>query len=352
MGIAMINETDCGLTEHTHSDACYEDVLVCNILVSSTHTHMADCYERRLVCGMEEHIHTMECIIDTTADVESAEDWEATLSELTGVWVDDVVAIAESQLGYVESMANYTLDEDSTAHKGYTRYGEWAENLYGDWDGMFAIFCLSYAGISEEDYPTSAGANVRLIQLQEYGAYVEASAASPQVGDLVFFNTDEDTDAERVGILTAIDVETLTVVQGDYAETEEETDAVCQVEYTVGDAAILGYGMLPTQPEGVVVATETTMLEVTEVAADSNAIQEEVVEEATEAETEAATEEENLTVAEKSSVRLMGAARSYAEVDTFYMFVHYNTDTTNLGPTKMGKRKHWFYRCTFKCPVL
>ena len=353
-GIAMINETDCGLTEHTHTDACYEDVLVCNILASSSHTHTAECYEKILVCGLEEHTHTVECIIDTTADVETAEDWEATLPELTGVWADDVVAIAESQLGYTESTANYTLDEDSTSHKGYTRYGEWAENLYGDWDGLFAMFCLSYAGISEEDYPMSAGANAWVVQLEESGFYAEATEVTPQIGDLIFLDTDEDGTADRVGILTALDEETLTVVQGDYAETEgeaeemqeaesveaatdtttvqsaaEEIDAVCQVEYAVGDAVILGYGVLPTQEvQEVQEVQEAQEAQEVQEAQDAQEVQE--AEEAQEA--ESAEAETDTNTLQSATVRLMATNNSYNTESEFYLFIHNNSDSS-LGPT-------------------
>ena len=72
-GITMVNEELCGLSEHTHTDECYEDVLICGLEENEEHTHTAECYERRLVCGMEEHIHNAVCLgaeetIDETAD--------------------------------------------------------------------------------------------------------------------------------------------------------------------------------------------------------------------------------------------------------------------------------------------
>ncbi|WP_297956832.1 carbohydrate binding domain-containing protein [uncultured Ruminococcus sp.] len=72
-GITMVNEELCGIAEHTHTDECYEDVLVCGLEEGEEHTHTAECYERRLVCGMEEHIHNAVCLgaeetIDETAD--------------------------------------------------------------------------------------------------------------------------------------------------------------------------------------------------------------------------------------------------------------------------------------------
>ncbi|EWM53034.1 carbohydrate binding domain-containing protein [Ruminococcus flavefaciens] len=60
-GITMVNDAQCGLKEHTHTDACYQDVLICGLEENEEHTHTAECYERRLICGYNEHIHDMSC---------------------------------------------------------------------------------------------------------------------------------------------------------------------------------------------------------------------------------------------------------------------------------------------------
>ncbi|MCD7856874.1 MAG: hypothetical protein LUG55_03580 [Clostridiales bacterium] len=77
-------ELICALEEsegHTHTEDCYEteQVLVCTLEESEGHTHTEDCYETQLVCTLEEHTHTVECLTDETADVETADDWKATL---------------------------------------------------------------------------------------------------------------------------------------------------------------------------------------------------------------------------------------------------------------------------------
>ncbi|MCD8341162.1 MAG: hypothetical protein LUC87_03285, partial [Clostridiales bacterium] len=65
-GVALTNETYCGLEEHTHSEDCYEKVLACGLEESEGHTHTEDCYETEtvLVCGKEEsegHTHDESC---------------------------------------------------------------------------------------------------------------------------------------------------------------------------------------------------------------------------------------------------------------------------------------------------
>ena len=104
--------------------------------------------EKILVCDKEEHVHDESCYPvkepeenepeaepettppeapsgDPTADLESRAKWESTFSHLvlTGDWAKDVLAIADTQLGYTESASNY-ITEDGR-RKGYTRYGTW-----------------------------------------------------------------------------------------------------------------------------------------------------------------------------------------------------------------------------------
>ncbi|MCD8118468.1 MAG: hypothetical protein LUE29_03070 [Lachnospiraceae bacterium] len=245
-GIALTNETFCGLTEHRHSEECYEKVPVCGLEESEEHTHAESCYEEQLVCGMEEHTHTIACMSNENADLETEEDWEATLPSLTGVWPDDVAAIAESQLGYTESTENYTVAEDGETVRGYTRYGAWAGNEYGAWDAMFASFCLHYAGISTDVIPEATGAYAWSVKLQEAGIYINVTASvsetetdvavsepetetdttdnTPQSGDLVFFDENGDGRADAVGIVTEVSETEMTVIEGDSNDAVEENN--------------------------------------------------------------------------------------------------------------------------------
>ncbi|MCD7863212.1 MAG: LPXTG cell wall anchor domain-containing protein [Lachnospiraceae bacterium] len=290
-GIAMTNETWCGLTEHQHSEDCYEDVLVCGLEESEGHTHSEECYETQtvlvcgleeseehihsescyeseqvlicgleeseghvhseecyesqLICGLEEHTHTVECMSEETADVESASDWEATLPTLTGVCADGVVAIAESQLGYTESTANFTLADDGETRQGYTRYGAWYGNEYGDWDAMFASFCLYYGGVDTDAFPLSSGVYSWAAELKGLSLYADAAEYTPVPGDLAFFDTDGDSRIDRVGIVSAVSESSLSVIQGDY--TTADGDMVCENTYSLTAGSIAGFGVLPTE---------------------------------------------------------------------------------------------------------
>ncbi|MCD7804663.1 MAG: LPXTG cell wall anchor domain-containing protein [Oscillospiraceae bacterium] len=259
-GIAMTNETYCGYEEHPHTEDCYETTLICGLeeieghvhdetcydedgnLVceleeTEGHIHSEECYETTLICELPEHTHTVDCLVDLEADIETAVDWEATLPELTGDLRTDIVNIAYSQIGYAESAANYTLAEDGITHLGYTRYGAWYGGLYfgseySNWDSMFVAFCLDYAGVAEE-LTYNSGAFAWSVELSELGYYQSADAYTPEIGDVAFIDTDLDGRADVTAIVVAID-ETITVIQGNYV------DGVALVEYTL-DETILGY---------------------------------------------------------------------------------------------------------------
>lgn len=71
----------CGLEEdenHTHSDECYttEKILDCDIPESDGHVHTDECYERTLICGREEHEHTDECYENPPAETENINETE------------------------------------------------------------------------------------------------------------------------------------------------------------------------------------------------------------------------------------------------------------------------------------
>lgn len=145
----MTQQTFCGQEAHTHDKSCYETILICGqdeqlpVEQPTPHVHTEDCcqtqyepicpleegeaedepeipahvhtdacYETRLICEKPEHTHSLSCYADAQADLESASVWEQTIPQtLSGQWRADVVAVAESQLGYAASTRNYIVDE-------------------------------------------------------------------------------------------------------------------------------------------------------------------------------------------------------------------------------------------------
>ena len=106
VGITATGEALCGIDEHTHDEECYISELVCGMeadipLITEaqtsadatdeaeepdptvqTHTHTDSCYKKTLVCPKPEHIHTVDCFPDKTADVETVGDWLETLDDV------------------------------------------------------------------------------------------------------------------------------------------------------------------------------------------------------------------------------------------------------------------------------
>ena len=242
----------CGQEEHTHSKACTavesEEPVFCG---KDAHTHGEACRDENgeLVCGTEEHTHSLACYADPTAGVETAELWEQTFAgvTLTGNWRQDTLAIAETQLGYAESTKNYVVAEDGETVKGYTRYGAWCEEPYGDWNTMFLTFCLHYAGV--EGVPPDRDCGGWVTSWAD--AFEPAQSHTPAVGDLVLFDRDGDGTADRAGLVAQITDSGFAAMEGD-AE-----DAVRLLTYGADDPGILGYINLPEGPKEFTLTAQT-----------------------------------------------------------------------------------------------
>ena len=240
-------ELVCGQEEHTHSEACkQEETVFCG---KDAHTHGEDCRDENgeLVCGTEEHTHSLACYADPGADVETAELWEQTFAgvTLTGNWRQDTLAIAETQLGYAESTKNYVVAEDGETVKGYTRYGAWCGEPYGDWNVMFLTFCLHYAGVEGVDRDCGGWVT------SWADAFEPAQSHTPAVGDLVLFDRDGDGTADRAGLVAQITDSGFAAMEGD-AE-----DAVRLLTYGADDPGILGYINLPEGPKEFTLTAQT-----------------------------------------------------------------------------------------------
>ncbi len=257
----------CGQEEtqgHTHDENCYEEEisLICeseeaeNTEIILGHTHTDECYEERIVCLCEEHEHTLICYSDPEADVESAAVWERTLPQNLGDnRAENAAAVAISQLGYAESTANYIVADDGVTIKGYTRYGEWYGDPYGDWSAMFVSFCLNYAGIPTEAVPYEASCPVWIEKLEQTNMYADAEEYTPRIGDIIFFDYDPDGTADHVGLVEGIETDSdgivvsVTVIEGD------SSDIVKRNTYDISDVGIMGYGILPEKPAVTITAT-------------------------------------------------------------------------------------------------
>ncbi|MBR4410840.1 MAG: CHAP domain-containing protein, partial [Firmicutes bacterium] len=298
--ITMTDTPYCGIEEHVHGESCYKQELVCTmdievdmeepevplaelpaeaetpaetVLVevvaesevpaepevpaeaapevpAPAHVHGEGCYEAVLTCPETEHGHEKQCFSNPAEDVETAEVWEQSLpSSLSGIWREDMVAVAKSQLGYRESTENYRVQEDGSV-KGYTRYGAWYGAPYGDWCAMYLAFCLDYAGVENMPLEASCPAWISKLSAEDCGLYHDtASGYVPQAGDLVFFDTDYNGTAQHAGLVAEVTLgadgtpETIVSIEGNTA-----SNCVEYMQYEGSSPIIMGYGEL-RQPE-------------------------------------------------------------------------------------------------------
>jgi len=199
---------------------------------------------------------TMRC---SGTKTETSSEWESTFShvKLTGVWPEDLLAIASSQLGYEESSDNFVITEEGFF--GYTRYGDWWHLPYSDWCAMYVSFCMDYAELPENALPQESNATRMKKQYQSIGLYASTSDYIPQPGDLIFFDWDRDGKIDHVGIVYSASESQVVTIEGNHdAEVAKHT-------YSLNDSTIAGYGLINHAYQTMLAetSTETPVEEVT-----------------------------------------------------------------------------------------
>ena len=202
-----------------------------------THTHSEECYKKTLTCTKAEHTHTPECFPDKTADTETVSDWLETIKdvEITNNIPENLIAVATSQVGYEESSRNFEYDSEGNKN-GYTRYGEWYGNPYGDWNTMFVSFCLHYSNINNDSELKCAGAKAMKLAWEERGVYSPAEEHSPERGDIAFIDNDGDGTSDTVAIIIGPGKTGHVVIMGDSNNKVEDVSIDAEKN-------ILGYGL-------------------------------------------------------------------------------------------------------------
>ena len=104
-------------------------------------------------------------------DTQDEDEWlDKTGTALTGMWNEDLLTVAQGQLGYEQSEKNFKLDtDDGETLRYYTRYGQWYGNPYGEWDVMFLSYCLNYANIPQSAIPQRASTLALRSELRSTG---------------------------------------------------------------------------------------------------------------------------------------------------------------------------------------
>lgn len=240
----------------------------------TVHHHTDECYGKVLICGKEEHEHTADCLVNPNAEIDA--EYDAKTPDRTSMdWAEDMVLVAQSQLGYTESKAD--VDEDGN---GYTMYADQYYKdkpmVYADWDSTFVAYCLYHAGVPQDIIPQYASISALRGELarmnSEYYTDDSQEFASILPGDIVMYKNAEGR--ETIGVVSdaAVDEETdlttaLTVISGDVAtgcESDGETtiDQVAEVSVALNEVtsfvsvnAAEGYGISDLMEEDPDAAT-------------------------------------------------------------------------------------------------
>lgn len=214
-GLTLAGDADCGIIEHTHDEGCFSGESPCQLV---------------------EHVHDISCYSDEKADIESQVDWQKMFSNypFTGNLAEDLVGVAKSQVGYIESNLNFQVDQNGIRH-GYNRYGAWYGVPYADWSAAFVSFCLHYAGADPTETPYNIGAASMAEQWKMLGKFFSAENYKPVSGDLVFFKDN------TVGIISEALYSSCYVIRGDY-ENSVKTVFISYI-----DSSILGWGTINKQ---------------------------------------------------------------------------------------------------------
>ncbi len=190
---------------------------------------------------------------DLLADVETSDYWDEMFADLnlSGNWAEDLLAVAESQIGYKQSRRNfeavYNEEKNSYDLYGWSRYGAWYKEPYAEWSTLFVCFCLSYAGIPSEVIPYDSEAASWADKLSELGLFQAAEDYTPKPGDLMFTDWDADGKIDHVGIVREVNEEydEIVTIEGD------SNSGVDLYGYDALDSIIAGFATLPEKPDGL-----------------------------------------------------------------------------------------------------
>ena len=120
-------------------------------------------------------------------------DWTALAASVvkSGKWRDDLVAVAQTQIGY------------KAGSDGNTIYTEWAEaEADGAWDAQFVSWAAAQAGLSEKQFPRGNSYDELTKAMKKAGALKKISRADyPNTGDVALL----DVQGEKlVGVIAHV----------------------------------------------------------------------------------------------------------------------------------------------------
>jgi hypothetical protein len=100
---------------------------------------------------------------------------------------------------------------------------------------MFVLFCLHYAEIPKEAVPWSPGVYNMMRLAQDAQIFTQLDDNSGSMGNLLFLDTDENGNADRLIVVSAYENGSITSIGGDWE------NAVAEFPLSDSDPSIMGY---------------------------------------------------------------------------------------------------------------
>jgi len=157
--------------------------------------------------------------------------------------IDKLLAVADSEVGYLEKRSNAQLDE-KTANAGSGNFTKYWCDLKPSYQGLawcycFVSWCLRRAGVGEDVAPNHYDCDAGMNWYKARGQF----HATPQRGDLIYFGV--PGDAQHVGIVRDVRSTRVYTYEGNTSGGSTmiaNGGSVAAKDYALNYAKILGYG--------------------------------------------------------------------------------------------------------------
>ena len=174
----------------------------------------------------------------------------------TGNQIEDIIGVAQTQLGYLEGNNSSQLGGTVAGSGNYTKYGQWYGINPGAWCAMFVSWCANQAGISAGVIPRHASCDVGMNWFKNnarwgWGSYWAGqrgyTAYTPKRGDIVYYGNGNLDDSTHVGIVTSVSGGKIYTIEGNASDK-------CQTRsYSLTSSYIYGYGIPAYSGSGTIV---------------------------------------------------------------------------------------------------
>lgn len=170
---------------------------------------------------------------------------------MSKLYRDDVISVAQNEIGYMEKASDYDLDskEGNVGHNNYTKYARdlWNANPHFyqgpkngyDWCTVFVDWCIYNACGWDSTYaqnakfytgPYGAGCQFAAEYYKAAGAWYK----EPQPGDQIFFGY--NGSFQHTGLVEKVEGSTVYTIEGN------SNDMVRRNSYSLYSSYIIGYG--------------------------------------------------------------------------------------------------------------